>query len=409
MVFVLTLLLAAAGGCDSILDVELPGKVPEEDLDDPALADAMVAGVIADFECAYNNYTFGSAAHSDLMVPSSGNAIERTWGLRNITPTFDNYVNGSCADGGYGLWTTLQTARFQAEDVFARLEGFSDAEVPDKTSKMATVSAYAGYAYTLFGEGFCQVRFDGGSIREAEAALEIAEDRFTRAIDLAQSSGATEILHMARVGRARARLNLGDDQGAAADAREVPAGFEKVATRDGPSPAVQRRWNKGAYNFVEFGHHTVAPAFRDVRWKGVEDPRVDVINTGRTGFDGVTPLWVTTKYPERSTDIPLATWEEAQLIIAEAEGGQTAVDIINDLHDRAGLPPFDPAEDQVDGPTDDNVLNMVIEERSRELFMEGGHRLRDMLRFGIPFFTGRDPQGNPFGDTTCYPLPAVEE
>ena len=37
---------------------------------------------------------------------------------------------------------------------------------------------------------------------------------------------------------------------------------------------------------------------------------------------------------------PLARWEEAQLIIAEVEGGQSAIDIINDLHARVGIPPF---------------------------------------------------------------------
>lgn len=51
--------------CDGILDVDLPGVVDESELDDPALAALLVNSVIADFECAYTNYTGASSAQSD--------------------------------------------------------------------------------------------------------------------------------------------------------------------------------------------------------------------------------------------------------------------------------------------------------------------------------------------------------
>lgn len=80
-----------------------------------------------------------------------------------------------------------------------------------------------------------------------------------------------------------------------------------------------------------------------------------ITDAGTVGHDGVTPVWSSTKYPARSSDIPLATREEAQLIIAEASArlgdDGRAEAIIDDFHDRAGLPDFDPAEDEVDGPT----------------------------------------------------------
>ena len=63
----------------------------------------------------------------------------------------------------------------------------------------------------------------------------------------------------------------------------------------------------------------------------------------------------------------------------------------------------------------------MIEERRRELFLEGGHRLNDHLRFrgtpyNIPFKgeagsfdpNGVDRTGLPYGTTTCFPLPIVE-
>jgi hypothetical protein len=117
----------------------------------------------------------------------------------------------------------------------------------------------------------------------------------------------------------------------------------------------------------------------------------------------------------------MASYKEAQLIIAEASARTgdlaRAREIINERHALAGLPAFDP-----DGTaTADEVLSHVIEERRRELFIEGGHRLNDMLRFrGTPFeipFLGEpgsihpdglDQTNSPYGSTTCYPLPDVE-
>ena len=149
----------------------------------------------------------------------------------------------------------------------------------------------------------------------------------------------------------------------------------------------------------------MAPEFRGLTWKGVPDPRVNVTNAGRKGFDAVTDLWLSDKWPELGTAIPIATWEEAQLIRAEAAARtgdtQTAVDIINTLHANAGLPGFDPA-------TDGNVLEHVYQERDRELFQVGGHRLNDMLRLGVPFPSGVDHVGQLYGNTTCFPVPIIE-
>src|SRR5690606_37423848 len=111
----------------------------------------------------------------------------------------------------------------------------------------------------------------------------------------------------------------------------------------------------------EEGHHTIAPGFRNLEWKGVPDPRVEVEFTGEKGFDAVTDLWIATKYTTRDAPIEVATWEEAQLIIAEAAANTgdaaTAVSIIDELHMRAGLPGYDPA---TDGP----VMEHIIQERS---------------------------------------------
>ena len=67
---VLGALTVAAGACSSVLDVEFPGRVPAETINDPSLASTLVTGVIGDLECAYNNYVAATSAHSDEFVVS---------------------------------------------------------------------------------------------------------------------------------------------------------------------------------------------------------------------------------------------------------------------------------------------------------------------------------------------------
>ena len=61
-------------------------------------------------------------------------------------------AQGSCRVQ-YGIYTTLQTARFQAEDIFKRLDKFTDAQVPNRALLKATVKAYGAYALLALGEG----------------------------------------------------------------------------------------------------------------------------------------------------------------------------------------------------------------------------------------------------------------
>ena len=224
-----------------------------------------------------------------------------------------------------------------------------------------------------------------------DAALE------ANAIDLAGTAGNNDILNMAYVGRARVRLDLGNASGAAADAGKIPEDFVKNATY---STASERRENR----IYDYNHRrimvSVDPRFRELEVQGTPDPRVPVTDAGRLGHDGVTDLWFQELYPEAGSPIPLATWDEAQLIIAEAEGGQAAVAAINLLREKEGLPLFESSDSQ-------EITNQIIEERRRELWLQS-HRLNDMLRFGLPFDTGVNHKDQIRGTTTCLPLPDAE-
>ncbi|MBA2458981.1 MAG: RagB/SusD family nutrient uptake outer membrane protein [Gemmatimonadales bacterium] len=56
------------------------------------------------------------------------------------------------------------------------------------------------------------------------------------------------------------------------------------------------------------------------------------------------------------------------------------------------------------------MMSQIIEERRRELFLEG-HRLGDIIRYGLPLFPAPGTPfyvGGEFGTQVCFPLPAVE-
>ena len=396
-------LATLASGCSGLLDVDLPGVVEAKTLDDPGLSALLVESAIADFECAYTNYAAGSSAMSDEWWHTSGGQVYREWGGRQINAQHNNYVRAGCGEGGFGQYVVIHTARFQAKDAFERITEFDAADVPgDKNGLLATASAYEGYGLLLLGENFCEMALDGGPLMQPSEVLAVSAERFERAISMA--AGNDDVRNMASVGLARARRGMGNLAGAATAAATVPEEFVYDVNRD---DTPQRRWNRFFDSNVRRSDYTVAPPFRGIEWKGDPDPRVDLFYNGVIAAYDV-DWWQTTKYKSLSDNIPLATWVEAQLVMAEAQGGAAAVDIINRLHARAGLQPFDPATDMVEGPKSDNIMNMVIEQRRRELFLEGGHRLSDMLVYDLPFFTGIDHLGREYGTTTCWPLPELE-
>ena len=392
-----------ASGCSDLLEVDLPGVVEAKTLDDPGISPLLVESAIADFECAYTNYSAGSSAMSDEWWHTSGGQVYREWGGRQINAQNDNYVRAGCDEGGFGQYVVIHTARFQAKDAYERINGFDAGDVPgDRNDMLATASAYEGYSLLMLGENFCEMAIDGGPLMQPDEVLSLSSQRFERAIEMA--GGNDDIRNMASVGLARASRGMGNLNAAAAAAATVPEEFQYDVNRD---DTPRRRWNRFFDSNVRRSDYTIAPPFRDIEWKGDPDPRVGLFYNGVIAAYDV-DWWQTTKYKSLSDNIPLATWVEAQLIMAEAQGGAAAVDIVNRLHARAGLKPFDPATDMVEGPKSDNIMNMVIEQRRREFFLEGGHRLSDMLVYDLPFFTGVDHLGREYGTTTCWPLPDLE-
>ncbi len=402
----LGLALLATGCLNDLLEFNAGDRVDSGTLDGPENAALLVRSAVGDFECAFGQYIVTTGQASDELDNAnliSAEAFELD--RRNITSARTHYALFGCATTE-GLLMPIQTARFAADNILSKLDGWSDNEVdpsdPSARIRMiARAAAFGGYSYTLLGESFCSAAVEGGPELSQDAILTIAETRFARAIEAANLAGDAALLDLARAGRARVRLDLGKTAEALADAEQVTAGFEYLAAMSAAAP---RARNPIFQVNVATRSVTVGPTYLGLTFAGVADSRVRVDDTGDTGSDNITPLRIQRKYTAVDQSIRIASATEAALIIAEVAGGQRAVDIINSLHDRVGLPHFSSADPAA-------IRAQVLEERSRELFLES-HRFHDIKRLNLPLAppagTSYGPKGGVYGDMRCFPLPDVE-
>ena len=403
----LTLMLAiASSACEDLLQVDLPTKVAAENLENPSVAQVLVNSAIGEFECAFSQYVAASGQLTDELRHSSGWLVMTEWDHRKIGQ--DRDVRECNTNFGYGVFTPMQKARVSAESSRTRLEGWDDADVSERTEKIATVAAYGAFSRAILGEAFCDMTIDVGPIMPKTEMMQNAEAALGEAMSLAQSAGRPDLAEAARVRRAAVRLHLGDNSGAMSDASAVPDGFRFDANY---SSADFYRYNRiYQHNIVdgflspEFNDESLQPTLDgdNLTFGGVVDPRVASTPSG-IGQDG-SPLRHIHKYPSWTSPIAIANAAEAKLIIAEIELGQTAVDIINEFHAAVGLPAYEPANVN----DSEEIMKQVMEERTRELFLEG-RRLPDFLRHDLPFASGTHPyDGNTYGTTTCIQIPRRE-
>jgi hypothetical protein len=407
-ILALGLTLASCDTLDELISVEAPSRVAAEDLDNPANAGLLVNSAINDFRCALVHF-IGAGAYvgTEWGVGGDTGGGSYVWyDGRVFTPGgwTSMYATGDCSGTAPNVYEPLSTARWMADDALRRLDEWGDAQVPDRTELTAKAAAMAGYSLTLLGEAMCSAALDQGPEISPAEIFALAEDRFSRAIEAAGAAGASDIGNLARVGRARARLNLGRKAEATADAAQVPEGFLYEFAYSGADASTE---NKLYVLMQRELMATVEEPYRSMAFQGQPDSRVQVIDLGLKGPGTDIDMWSAMKYPTIESPVAVATWEEAQLIMAEAalDAGQlqSAVDIFNVLHDRVGLPPFasnDAAE----------IRDQLIYERRAELFLEGQH-MQDMERFNLPLVPAPGTpfyHGGVYGDQICFPLPEVE-
>jgi hypothetical protein len=409
----------ALAGCDvnKALSVDSPSRIPAGTLETPANAALLVNGAVSDFECAFGAYVVVGGLVGEELDDYTQTASRWDYDRRTVQSNQSMYSVNAC--DGLGVYTPLQTARVTANHIRTLLEGWSDADIPAGTSRqvlIATAAAYEAWSILLLGEGFCSTALttiSGSTFAYAgettrNDTFKAAEDRFNEAITVAQAQGsaASSILNMALVGRARARQDQGNIAGARTDAALIPATFVFNAT----ASAISSRRNNRV--FVESNSLGVSSSV-GARYRTMNDPRVPVQNLNRPNALGV-PAWAQLKYTAVSSSIPMATGDEAQLIIAEADASSNSantISIINAFRAKGN-------EGTYTGPTDaTSLLNEVIDQRRRALFLTGTH-IGDIMRYKLTLTpaTGTNfPAGSTYGSQTCVgdtriglPLPDVE-
>jgi hypothetical protein len=407
-------LTAAVAACTDVTALKQtnPGQVSASTLYVPANAQLLVNGAISDFECAYTRYVVGSGLLVDELSNAIGSTANFDYDARRLT-TNASYGTGTCGSNQQPpIYTTLSTARGSADTVLARLKEWTDAQMPagvNRTRLIGQAAAYAGYSLVLLGEGMCSAAINLGPELTPDQLFAEAKARFDEAVTAATAANDQPTLNLALLGRARTLLDMKQPAPAAADAAKIPSTFLAATGTDNVNV---RRQNFSFLAVNQNNWATVDATFRGLTLpNGAPDPRVAVTNTNKAGTAQGSIVWTPDKYATLTTVMPIARYAEAQLIVAEARaaagdvaGAVAAINLVR--ASRTGVPALDAT-----GLTAAQVQAQVIEERRRELFLEG-HRLGDMRRLGIAFSpaagTAYAGGGGAYGTLTCFPLPDVE-
>ena len=403
---VVLVVVAGGVGCSGLFEVDPnPHTVSS---DHPIGLQELMTGATATLYQSFDAKIVWGGLFGDEFVNSGTAPSIQNYDRRDVAP---DQIGGGVGRGtgiGGSFYGNLQQAVVMSVEGRQRIRDgdFPEISAPGTDSpEYARLSMYTGFARTWMGDLFCTAAFGGhGPELTAADVYAMAEGDFTEAINAGNAGGA--VTQAALVGRARVRLILGQDQEALADAQAVDPGFELTATY---STNTVEEENRVWYRVWEFSNWSVGPAFRNLTIDdtGTPDPRVDLAVNPKPAFDASQDLYAPQKVRGANSPLRIATGDEARYIIAEIQGGQTAVDIINEVRSRHGIT----TQWSPSGGDPNEIRDKVIDERKRTLFLDGV-RLGDLRRFidkySLDFFPTSTPQGFPMGDETCLPLPDVE-
>lgn len=404
---VVMLCLVGLLGCEDLLEVESDPELVDA-TKETTLQETMV-GAAVDLYRAVDEKVSYAGLFGDEFVSASTGPQHRQVDARQVTSTDQSGAGGDSRGRhlGGGFYIPLQRLVAVTELAQERILTGEFEELPDgspNTAEYARLAFYKGLAKLYLADLYCTVALlgSGPELTTAEVYAQ-AESDLTEAIQASEVEA--DVREAARVLRARVRLIMGDDAGALADAQGVDPEFEYFVDY---SSATFAQRNRISVHTLDVSDWSVAPRFRDLTIDdtGIPDPRTELVGP----FDAFDPSqagYGPVKNQAPGSPIRIASGDEARYIIAELQGGQAAVDIINEVRARHGID----EEWAPDGGDPDEIRDKLIDERFRTLFLEGVH-LGDLRRYidkyGLNLFPTSTPQGEPVGDQTCLPLPAIE-
>jgi len=421
--------LTASSACsiDKILKVEDVDVATPGSLNSAAALPILLGGAVSRFHAAFIgtgdvNESSGQIGYGGLLADELRSSD--TFPTRNQVDQRSIQLDNGSNESQFILLSQARAAAQIASTKYMAL----DPSDPD----MALAFALDGYSTILFGEDYCSgVPFstltDAGQTVYGQPLT--TAQIFQRAVAkfdsaLAAPKITAKYKNLALVGKARAQLDLGLFADAGATAAQVTSGF---VFNIESSITTTNQYN-GLYTFnINTKRLTLADTegTNGLNFLSSNDPRVTWKDTASQAFDKTTNLIVQRKYGKRDSPAVLASYTEAQLIVAEsklangeynAPGGTLA--ILDTLRASFGtdslgariLPNLTPAT------TAAAQQDQLFRERAFWLYLTA-HRLGDLRRLvrqynrtqDKVFPTGDFFKGNPYGTDVNFPVPEVEK
>jgi hypothetical protein len=433
----LAALVPALSACEDFLRAENPGAIPEPDLTDLTYIPLMVQGTVGEFQRMFPQVIYYTGLFSDELRNHHVFFEERDIDRRLALPE-----HGTIS---FFAYQPLHRARHMADTAAARMKTLlGDSAAVD--TRLARVLAYGGYTHILLAELMCESPVNGSApYTPAQLLTEFAIPKFEEAIEIATRvrgdltrtaavrASADSILNLARVGAARAHLNLNQKTDALQYANDVLAALPAAAD----TLWTFRAWyseNSTAENMYIFGRLTGTSAsltgsVSSTPFETMIDRRVPrplapertqntlnafVPNSPRAYSSYTGDAAASDSVRRIGTDftragwIRIASWREARYIKAEAEGNTAANLAFLNAQKKLG-------EDTttVVAPTDSAYFALLRDQRRREFFLDG-HRLGDLRRYkqfyAVDEFQRGLYTGGPdsYGPQECWELPLTE-
>ncbi|HKV99326.1 MAG TPA: hypothetical protein VJN96_05865 [Vicinamibacterales bacterium] len=374
----------ALAACDHLLRVQDPDVADPGSLSGPDKLSTQVSSALGDFQVGYN----GDGNGDEGIVNMTGLLTDEF----SFTETFPTRIvidERSMTPDNVTLTTiyfNIQRARASA----LRASGAFNT-VPDSGGSPghSEVLSLEGYAQTLMAEMYCgdvpfsTLNADGtlanGTPLSTDQMLQAAVANFDSAILIAQAAGSTKFEDLARVGKARALVDMGGAGLQEADTVAGPVGgsflFQILHSANSGrenNGVNELIWQEGRWSIGETEGTNGLP------FVSANDPRVTNTFLGR-GFATNTQVWGPNADSSRASPITLSSGVEARLINAEAALGRSdAVAWLADLNalraaSGLGLTPL------VDPVTTTGRQNLMFSERAFWLYGTS-HRLGDLRR-----------------------------
>jgi hypothetical protein len=424
--FAAAAILLSACSVDKVLQVPDPDVSRPTDVNGKAGLPTLLASAVGDFQVAFAGTGSGG---DEGLVNMTGLFTDEFF----FTETFPTRVqvdrraidrNNSTMSNIYFEVQRARQSTFRAESAYASLA--------PNDSGYAEALNLEGYSFIMIAETYCSgvpiTKLDaGGNIIPGtpittQQMLDSAINRFQKALTAANASGSTYLANLARVGQARALLFKSNTNLAAAAAlvANIPANFQYTIF----SSSNTTRQNNGVFELQWLeGRWTQADkeGTNGLPFRSANDPRTPFLNLG-LGFDNSHTVFGSLKYPSRDASTELASYTEAQLIIAEAQlaagnyaGAGGTLQILNALRTGAGMTPLTAAVGN-----QAQVLQL-FSERAFWLYLTE-HRLGDLRRlsraapngyglnsesvFPTGNYVGRG--GGVYGTDVNFPIPIEE-